>query len=86
MWDRNFAFQYFGEVKRNAHPNPVLRSQPPKEGRRVLVTLCAFVVLADVALFRYAPDRRWRIETLITMLSIAGNHCNEVSSMLCARP
>ncbi|CAM9097441.1 unnamed protein product [Scytosiphon promiscuus] len=26
---------------------------------------------------RYAPDRRWRIETLITMLSIAGNHCNE---------
>ncbi|CAN0263084.1 unnamed protein product, partial [Ectocarpus sp. 8 AP-2014] len=27
---------------------------------------------------RYAPDRRWRIETLITMLSIAGSHCNEV--------
>ncbi|CAB1109096.1 unnamed protein product [Ectocarpus sp. CCAP 1310/34] len=26
---------------------------------------------------RYAPDRRWRIETLITMLSIAGSHCNE---------
>ena len=31
-----------------------------------------------VSLVRYAPDRRWRIDTLITMLSIAGNHCNEV--------
>ncbi|CAM9334045.1 unnamed protein product [Ascophyllum nodosum] len=32
--------------------------------------------IADAA-ERYAPDPRWRIETLITLLSIAGNHCNE---------
>lgn len=28
---------------------------------------------------RYSPDSRWRIETLITMLTIAGGHCDEVS-------
>lgn len=26
---------------------------------------------------KYAPSRRWRVETLITMLSIAGNQCDE---------
>jgi AP-1 complex subunit gamma-1 len=26
---------------------------------------------------KYAPSRRWRVDTLITMLSIAGNQCDE---------
>ena len=28
---------------------------------------------------KYAPSRRWRVDTLITMLSIAGNQCDESS-------
>ena len=26
---------------------------------------------------RFAPSKKWRIDTMITMLSIAGNHCDE---------
>ena len=39
----------------------------------------------DVLLFitvRFAPSARWQVETLITMLSIAGNHCDDSISCM----
>ena len=43
----------------------------PGEHRQAL---CSKIM---VVVEKFAPSRRWQVDTLITMLSIAGNHCDE---------
>ena len=40
------------------------------------ILMCAMPSL-QVAVEKFAPSRRWQVDTLITMLSIAGNHCDD---------